>query len=165
MQHQKRIYVRAPGPGAIIRLAERFAGTEPWMIAVTPADAKTGYRCVTLSGCDADAFACHLATSLMDIVYLIELSSGRLMMTSFVCVASDVTVARQTIVDQALPQLTFLSSLAAKRTLKRAGLPLWAITIERLKRISYETIAVLDQRDLLVEAPDVVYIAQGNTPE
>ena len=165
MQHQKRIYVRAPGPGAIIRLAERFAGTEPWMIAVTPADAKTGYRCVTLSGCDADAFACHLATSLMDIVYIIELTSGQLLITSLVYVDSDVTVARQTIIDQALPQLTLIGSLTAKRTLKRTGLPLWAITIERLKRIPYETIAVLDQRDLLVEAPDVVYIAQGNTPE
>lgn len=134
------------------------------MIAVTPADPKTGYRCVTLSGCDADAFACHLATSLMDIVYLIELSSGRLMITSLVYVDSDVTVARQTTVDKALPQLVLLSDLTAKRTFKRAGLPLWAITIERQKRIPYETIAVLDERDLLVEAPDVVYIAQGNTP-
>ena len=165
MQHHKRIYVRAPGPGAVIRLAERFAGTEAWMIAVTPADPKTGYRCVTLSGCDADAFASHLATSLMDIVYLIELSSGRLMITSLVYVDSDVTVARQTTVDKALPQLVLLSDLTAKRTFKRAGLPLWAITIERQKRIPYETIAVLDERDLLVEAPDVVYIAQGNTPE
>ena len=165
MQHQKRIYVRAPGPGAVIRLAERFAGTEPWLIAVTPADTKTGYRCVTLSGCDTAAFTCHLATSLMDIVYVIELASRRLMITSFVYDSNDVTVAQQTIVDQGLPQLALLGNLTAKRTLKRAGLPLWAITVERLKRIPYETIAVLDQRDLLVEAPDVVYIAQGNTPD
>jgi hypothetical protein len=101
----------------------------------------------------------------MDIVYVIELASRRLMITSFVYDSNDVTVAQQTIVDQGLPQLALLGNLTAKRTLKRAGLPLWAITVERLKRIPYETIAVLDQRDLLVEAPDVVYIAQGNTPD
>jgi hypothetical protein len=101
----------------------------------------------------------------MDIVYVIELLSGRLMITSFVYDSNDVTVAQQTTVDQALPQLALLGNLNAKRTLKRVGLPLWAITVDRLRRIPYETIAVLDQRDLLVEAPDVVYIAQGNTPD
>ena len=39
MQH---LYVRAPGPGAIIQLVERFVGSGTWSIAVTPADVKTG---------------------------------------------------------------------------------------------------------------------------
>ena len=165
MQHQRRIYARALGPGAIIRLAERFAGTEPWMIAVTPADPKTGYRCVTLSGCDVPMFASHVAMSLRDTVYVIDVSPGRLLITAYLLADADAGVSCQTIVDLPLPRFAILGKLVVKRTLRRKGLPLWAITLQRLRRVPYATIAVLDQRDLLVEAPDVVYIAQGNTPE
>ncbi len=165
MQHEKRIYARALGPGAIIRLAERFSGSEPWMISVTPADAKTGYRCVTLSGCDEAAFARHLAKSLLDAVYVIDVSPRRLLITAYLLADADAGVSCQTIVDLPLSRFAILGKLVVKRTLRRKGLPLWAITFERLRRVPYATIAVLDQRDLLVEAPDVVYFAQGNIPE
>ncbi|MFM2414180.1 MAG: hypothetical protein RJB05_1356 [Armatimonadota bacterium] len=171
MQHQQRIYARAPGPGAIIRLAERFSGSEPWSISVTPADAKTGYRCVTLSGCDVAEFARHLATSLTDTVYVIDVSPRRLLITAYLLVDADADadadadVSCQTIVDLPLPRFTIVGKLVVGRTLRHEGLPLWAITLERLRRVPYATIAVLDQRDLLVEAPDVVYIAQGNILE
>jgi hypothetical protein len=165
MQHQQRIYARAPGPGAIIRLAERFSGSEPWTISVTPADAKTGYRCVTLSGCDVAEFARHLATSLTDTVYVIDVSPRRLLITAYLLADADAGVSCQTIVDLPLPRFTIVGKLVVGRTLRREGLPLWAITLERLRRVPYATIAVLDQRDLLVEAPDVVYIAQGNILE
>jgi hypothetical protein len=165
MQHQQRIYARAPGPGAIIRLAERFSGFESWTISVTPADAETGYRCVTMSGCDVAAFARHLANSLLDVVYVIDVSPRRLLITVCLLADADVDVSCQTIVDLPLPRFAILGKLVVKRTLIRKGLPLWAITLERLRRVPYATIAVLDQRDLLVEAPDVVYIAQGNILE
>jgi len=165
MQHQQRIYARAPGPGAIIRLAERFSGSEPWKIFVTPADPKTGYRCVTLSGSDTAAFARHLVTSLTDTVFVIDVSSRRLLITAYLVADADAGVSCQTIVDLPLPRFTIVGKLVVGRTLSSKGLPLWAITLERLRRVPYETIAVLDQRDLLVEAPDVIYIAQGDILE
>jgi len=165
MQHQHWIYARAQGPGAIIRLAERFAGTDPWMVAVTPADAKTGYRCVTVSGCEVAAFARHLATSLTDTIYIIDMSSRRLLITAYSKTDGDADISCQTMADLPLHQVAILGKLVVKRTLRRICLPLWVNKLDGLRRVPYETIAVLDQRDLLVEAPDVIYIAQGDILE
>lgn len=162
MQH---LYVRAPGPGAIIRLVERFFGSGTWSIAVTPADIKTGYRCVILSECDAPSVAEHLATSLRDSVYLIDESADRLRIVRVTSTNVDAAANSKLVTDIGLHPFVLLRQYRVRQALRSAGLPLWKLKLHRLRHVSYETVRVLDQRDLLVEAPDVMYTAQANIPD
>ena len=159
------IYVRAPGPGAIIRLMERFAGAEPWRISITPADVQTGYRCVSVTGYEASKFASHLAMSLADIVYVVDTSSGSLQVTKYSPVDSDGSCVVTSLISLQVSPIPILAAYQIKQALKRATLPVWVIKLKQLRPIPYETIAVLDQRDLLVEAGDVQYTSQGNIPD
>ena len=162
MQH---LYVRAPGPGAIIRLVERFVGSGTCHVAITPADIKTGYRCVVLSECDAPLLAEHLATSLRDPVFLIDESAVRLRIFRVLCTKEDAANEPEALVDLRLHPFVLLRQYHVRQALRSAGLPLWKLKLNRLKHVSYETVRVLDQRDLLVEAPDVIYTAQVNNPD
>ena len=162
MQH---LYVRAPGPGAIIRLVERFVGSGTWSIAITPADVKTGYRCVVLSECDASSMAEHLATGLQDSVYLIDESADRLRIVRVSSTKVDAAANSKLVTDIDLHPFVLLRQYRVRQALSSAGLPLWKLKLNRLKHVSYETVRVLDQRDLLVEAPDVIYTAQANIPD
>ena len=159
------IYVRAPGPGAIIRLLDRFSNSEPWTISVTPADVLTGYRCVMVTGVDLAGFANYLSMCLRDNVLLVETSPERLLVTQ--CSHSDTQhISGQTLfIELQISKLPILRDYQVKRALKSARLPGWVIKLKHLKAVSYETIAVLDQRDLLVEAQDVLYTSQGNIPD
>jgi hypothetical protein len=162
MQH---LYVRAPGPGAIIRLVERFVGSGTWSIAVTPADIKTGYRCVILSDCDATSVAEHLATSLRDSVFVIDESADRLRIDRVTSSNDVADTNSESLVDIRLHPFVLLRQYRVRQALRSAGLPLWKLKLHRLRHVSYETVRVLDQRDLLVEAPDVIYTAQANIPD
>jgi hypothetical protein len=162
MQH---LYVRAPGPGAIIRLVERFVASGTWSIAVTPADVKTGYRCVVLSECDASSMAEHLATSFQDSVFVIDESADRLRIVRVSSTKVDAAANSKLVTDIDLHPFVLLRQYRVRQALSSAGLPLWKLKLNRLKHVSYETVRVLDQRDLLVEAPDVIYTAQANIPD
>lgn len=162
MQH---LYVRAPGPGAIIRLVERFVGSGTWSIAVTPADVKTGYRCVVLSECDTLSMAEHLATSLQDSVYLLHEAADRLRIVRVSSTKVDTAANSELVVDIGVHRFVLLRQYRIRQALRSAGLPLWKLKLHRLRHVSYETVRVLDQRDLLVEAPDVIYTAQANIPD
>lgn len=161
----QQLYVRAPGPGAIIRLVERFVGSETCHIAVSPADIKTGYRCVVLSECDSPSVAEHLATSLRDTVFLIDESADRIRIVRVMPTKDDAANEPETLVDLRLHPFVLLRQYRVRQALRCAGLPLWKLKLNRLKHVSYETVRVLDQRDLLVEAPDVIYTAQVNNPD
>lgn len=159
MQH---LYVRAPGPGAIIALLNRFAGSDVWEVSITPADARTGYRCVTLNSGDSVAFAGFLTECLQDTVYVLAVADARFEIIELKLSKNGVDVARCSLHDKALPSIPFLRDHSIKNVLKQLCLPLWVTNLNRLKSVPYETIRVLDQRDLLVEAPDVIYTAQAD---
>jgi len=159
------LYVRAPGPGAIIRLVERFGGAEAWNIAVTPADVHSGFRCVILSECDPRSFATFLASCLGDSIFLIEDSETRVRIDKVTVTSDAAEISSQSVIDIRLSPIRLFRSLGIRQALRRAGLPLWLLRIRRLRRVSYETVQVLDQRDLLVEAPDVIYTAKANIPD
>lgn len=159
------LYARAPGPGAIIGLVKRFVGSGACSVAVTPADLATGYRCVILSECAAPSVGEYLATSLRDSVFVIDDSVDRLRIYRVSPSIDDMTVNRESLVDLHLHPFVLLRQYRIRNAIVKAGLPLWILRINRLRHVSYETVRVLDQRDLLVEAPDVIYIAHVNIPE
>lgn len=159
------LYVRAPGPGAIIRLVERFALSGTWSVLVTPADVKSGYRCVVTFELELLSLANHLATSLGDDVYILEEISDRLRIVRITPNCDIVDINAQPLVDVRLGSFALTRQHRIRKALTGAGLPLWKLKLHRLRHVPYETVRVLDQRDLLVEAPDVMYTAQGTTPE
>jgi hypothetical protein len=144
---------------------QRFSGDLKWSIQVTPADPSTGYRCVNVAGVDEYVFAEHLARSLMDIVFVVDHTKTRLHITKFAMEMHDGTVHVSTAVDRSLTLPVLLPNVVLRAALKGEGLPLWVCTLQRLRRVSYDTVAVLDQRNLLVEAPDVIFEAEGNMAE
>jgi hypothetical protein len=159
------IYVRAPGPGAVIRLLERFSGAEPWEISVTPADVHSGYRCLSVSLSEPAAFANYLAMCLRDTVFVVETSNWRLRVMQHDHDKSDVAYEGTLVVDVRVSSLPIIGYHQVSRAMKSASLPSWVTKLKHLKAVPYETVAVLDQRDLLVEAGDVRYTAQGNMPD
>lgn len=159
------IYVRAPGPGAVIRLLERFSGVAPWEISVTPADLHSGYRCLSVSLTDHVAFSNYLARCLRDAVFIVDASNGRLQVTQYDHDNSDAPAKGTCTIDIRVSSLPLIRHRQVTRALKSASLPSWVTRLKHLKAVSYETVAVLDQRDLLVEAGDVRYTAQGNMPD
>jgi len=159
------IYVRAPGPGAVIRLLERFSGVEPWEISVTPADVHSGYRCLSVSLTEPVAFANYLAMCLRDTVFVVNASNGRLQVTQHDHDKSDVAAEGILSMDMRVSSLPVIGHRQVTRALKSASLPSWVTKLKHLKAVPYETVAVLDQRDLLVEAGDVRYTARGNMPD
>ena len=159
------IYARAPGPGAVIRLLERFSGTEPWEISVTPADVQSGYRCLSVSLTEPVSFANFLAKCLRDTVFIVDASTGRLQVTQYSHDKSEAPVKGVCTIDIRVSSLPLIGHLQVTRALKSASLPSWVTKLKHLKDVPYETVSVLDQRDLLVEAGDVRYTAQGNMPD
>jgi hypothetical protein len=159
------IYARAPGPGAVILLFERFSGTEPWEISVTPADVQSGYRCLSVSLPEPVSFANYLAMCLRDTVFALDVSNGQLHVTQHDYDKHDVIDKGTVTIDIRISSLPILGHHQISRALKSAGLPCWVTKLKHLKPVPYETVAVLDRRDLLVEAGDVRYTAQGNMPD
>ncbi len=159
------LYVRAPGPGAIIRLVERYEGNGTWCVSVTPADLRTGFRCVVPSECDVTSLAEHLTTCLRDSVYLIDQTTEHLRIVKLGHTDDSAVIDRESVVDIRLHPFFLIRQQRIRKALTNAGLPHWISKLHRLRHVSYETVAVLDQRDLLVEAPDVVYTAQGTIVE
>jgi hypothetical protein len=78
---------------------------------------------------------------------------------------SDVAYEGTLVVDVRVSSLPIIGYHQVSRAMKSARLPSWVTKLKHLKAVPYETVAVLDQRDLLVEAGDVRYTAQGNMPD
>lgn len=156
------LYVRAPGPGAIIGLVERFSHPNVCNVSVTPADYKTGFRCVMVADCNTDSLAIYLATSLRDIVYTINCTAHQM---HIACFFPDGNVDKNLIVEHALHRIPLVRYFQIKKLLEQLHLPLWLLKLQKLKSVSYDTVQVLDQRDLLVEPGDVVYTTQVNNPD
>lgn len=159
------IYVRAPGPGAVIRLLERFASSHSWSIEITPADSVTGYRCVSVTGANPSDFAVHLSMSLSDTVFIIDIEPTRVRIASISISATAQSPSECVIAEKRINAPSILRNVPLRSTLKQAGLPTWVCRLPQLRKVRYETVAVLDQRDLLVEAPDVVFVTEGNVAE
>jgi hypothetical protein len=111
------------------------------------------------------AFANYLAMCLRDTVFVVNASNGRLQVTQHDHDKSDVAVEGILSMDMRVSSLPVLGHRQVTRALKSASLPSWVTKLKHLKAVPYETVAVLDQRDLLVEAGDVRYTARGNMPD
>ena len=107
----------------------------------------------------------HLATSLQDSVYLLHEAADRLRIVRVSSTKVDTAANSELVVDIGVHPFVLLRQYRIRQALRSAGLPLWKLKLHRLRHVSYETVRVLDQRDLLVEAPDVIYTAQANIPD
>jgi hypothetical protein len=144
---------------------ERFSGVAPWEISVTPADLHSGYRCLSVSLSEQVGFATYLARCLRDNVFIVDASNGRLKVTQYDHDNSDSSAEGICTIDVRVSSIPLIGHRQVTRALKSASLPSWVTKLKHLKAVPYETVAILDQRDLLVEAGDVRYTAQGNMPD
>lgn len=160
MEKNLIVYARAPGPGALLGLLERWpAGISEQVILITVADERSGYRMVQLQCNEPEALCRYLSQSLQDDVLWVDLLDSTGLVYEIRCYTPGIPVASIVLERSNLPinSLPFLAKRHIRSVFRKHGLPCWFLDMPRCRRIPYVTICVLDTRNLLVEQKFTVY--------